>query len=208
MAVQRPQAWARPRPFALLKTGSVTAGKHVIVLRFILLNLLALALVAAVWERGWLNGMIGTDVYHLVKLNCAIFAVGLALCGHRIMQVSDDLNRPYKYGASGVEALKLRSALRLGAVRHVAHTIVLVGLIGTIIGFIIALSGVNAQAATDPHAIAPMISTLLLGMAIALYKTLVGSVLNVWLMANYRILEGGVVQTIVNTVEHGAGVKS
>ena len=65
------------------------------------------------------------------------------------------------------------------------------GLVGTVIGFIIALSGVDATAATDPGAIAPMVSTLLLGMAIALYKTLVGTVLNIWLMFNYRLLESG-----------------
>jgi biopolymer transport protein ExbB/TolQ len=206
--------WAPARPFTLLRAGSIAATRHVIVLRFLLLNMLAVALVTAVWERGWLDAMIRTDVYHMVKLNCAIFLVGLALCGRRIMQVSNDLNNPsryWHYNADGqrrvllAEALKMRFAVRLGTIRHVAHTIVLVGLIGTVIGFIIALSGVNAEAATDPHAIAPMISTLLLGMAIALYKTLVGSVLNVWLMANYRILEGGTVHLITDVIEHESG---
>jgi len=72
-----------------------------------------------------------------------------------------------------------------------------------VIGFIIALSGVDATAATEPSAIAPMISTLLLGMAIALYKTLVGSVLNIWLMFNYRLLESGSVHLVTRLVERG-----
>ena len=29
------------------------------------------------------------------------------------------------------------------------------------------------------------------GMSVALYTTLVGAVLNIWLMLNYRLLEGG-----------------
>jgi hypothetical protein len=62
---------------------------------------------------------------------------------------------------------------------------------------------VNAEAATDAQAIAPMVSTLLLGMAIALYKTLVGSVLNIWLMANYRLLEGGTVNLVTGIIERG-----
>ena len=201
-------------PFSMLAAGSTEAGRFVLPLRFLLLNLIAAALVVAVYERGWLDAMIATDIYHLVKLNCAIFLVGLVLCGRRIAQVSDDLGNPSRYwrpDADGqrrvllAEALKMRFAVKLGTVRHIAHTIVLVGLIGTVIGFIIALSGVNAEAATDPHAIAPMISTLLLGMAIALYKTLVGSVLNVWLMANYRILEGGAVRLITGVIEHESG---
>ena len=34
-----------------------------------------------------------------------------------------------------------------------------------------------------------MVATLLRGMSMALFKTLIGSVLNVWLMVNYRLLE-------------------
>jgi biopolymer transport protein ExbB/TolQ len=101
------------------------------------------------------------------------------------------------------EALKMKFGVRLGSIRHLANTIVLIGLIGTVIGFIIALSGVSAEGATDAKAIAPMVSTLILGMAIALYKTLVGSVLNVWLMANYRLLEGGTVHLVTGMIERG-----
>ena len=43
----------------------------------------------------------------------------------------------------------------------------------------------------------------ILGMAIALYKTLVGSVLNVWLMANYRLLEAGTVHLVTGMIERG-----
>ena len=37
------------------------------------------------------------------------------------------------------EALKMKFGVRLGNIRHLANTIVLIGLIGTVIGFIIAL---------------------------------------------------------------------
>ena len=97
----------------------------------------------------------------------------------------------------------MKFGVRLGNIRHLANTIVLIGLIGTVIGFIIALSGVSAESATDAKAIAPMVSTLILGMAIAFYKTLVGSVLNVWLMANYRLLEAGTVHLVTGIIERG-----
>ena len=40
-------------------------------------------------------------------------------------------------------------------------------------------------------------------LAIALYKTLVGSVLNVWLMANYRLLEAGSVHLVTGIIARG-----
>jgi MotA/TolQ/ExbB proton channel family len=201
------------------------ADRYVLLLRFALLNVVAVALVAAVWANGWLDDMIATDRYHLIKLNVGVFLVGLALCGNRIVKLSHDLkelkensNNPgspagaYQRATAGkdsqsraliAESLKMKFGVRLGNIRHLANTIVLIGLIGTVIGFIIALSGVSAEAATDANAIAPMVSTLIFGMAIALYKTLVGSVLNVWLMVNYRLLEGGTVHLVTGIIERG-----
>ncbi len=99
--------------------------------------------------------------------------------------------------------LRLKLAHRIAPVRHIASSLVLLGLIGTIIGFVIALSGVNQDAVTDPAAIGPMVATLLHGMAMALFKTLVGSVLNVWLMVDYRLLEGGAVHLLTRSDRGG-----
>jgi hypothetical protein len=48
-----------------------------------------------------------------------------------------------------------------------------------------------------------MISTLIQGMSTALYTTLVGAVLNVWLMVNYHLLAGGTVKLISALTELG-----
>jgi hypothetical protein len=48
-----------------------------------------------------------------------------------------------------------------------------------------------------------MISTLIGGMSVALYTTLVGAVLNVWLMVNYRLLESGTVRLLAALIERG-----
>jgi hypothetical protein len=72
-----------------------------------------------------------------------------------------------------------------------------------VIGFIMALSGVDAQAAGDVDAIGPMVTTLIGGMSVALYTTLVGAVLNIWLMINYRLLESGTVTLLTAIVDLG-----
>ena len=66
-----------------------------------------------------------------------------------------------------------------------------------------ALSGVDSKSVADVSAIGPMVTTLVEGMSIALHTTLVGSVLNIWLMINYRLLESGTVHLITAIVERG-----
>ena len=66
--------------------------RWLLLLRFVLLNLTALALVLAVWAQGWLDGMIATDRYHLVKLNVCVFLAGMMLCALRLSGLSRELN--------------------------------------------------------------------------------------------------------------------
>jgi biopolymer transport protein ExbB/TolQ len=100
-------------------------------------------------------------------------------------------------------SLRLKLASRIASIRHIANSLVFLGLIGTVIGFIIALSAVDADAAADVSSIGPMVSTLITGMSIALHTTLVGAILNIWLMINYRLLEGGTVTLVTSIVELG-----
>ena len=74
---------------------------------------------------------------------------------------------------------------------------------GTVLGFIQALSGVQPDTVGDVAAIPGMVSRLLEGMSTALYTTLVGSALNIWLMLNYRLLEAGSVHLLSRLVERG-----
>ena len=102
-----------------------------------------------------------------------------------------------------LSALRLRLSHRISAIRHAAGSLVLLGLIGTVLGFIIALSGVDPEHASDVKSIGPMVSTMIDGMSTALYTTLVGSILNLWLLANYQLLVGGTVKLITGLVEFG-----
>jgi len=51
--------------------------------------------------------------------------------------------------------------------------------------------------------VAPMVARLINGMSIALYTTLVGSVLHLWLMVTQRILVGGSMALFQSIVELG-----
>jgi hypothetical protein len=154
-----------------------------------------------------------------------VFAFGIVACAAKLWRVSTELNdlregRPaprsraaaYLERAAGlgpesrgmlVELLRLRLAAWISVVRHTANALVFLGLIGTVVGFIIALSGVDPGASGDVERIAPMVATLVEGMSVALYTTLAGGVLHLWLMINHRMLATGTMRLYSAIVERG-----
>ena len=208
-----------------LYEGGGAAQRYLLLMRFAVLNLVALALLGAAWLNGWVGFVMQADTTQLVLLIALVFVYGLVSCGQKVLVTSLEINQvrdPRRYPGSRVacylesiqgrdgharaicaSALKLKLASRIASIRHLANSLVLLGLIGTVIGFIIALSGVDAQAAADVSSIGPMVTILISGMSVALHTTLVGAVLNIWLMINYRLLEGGTVTLISAIVELG-----
>ena len=202
-----------------------SAYRFLLFMRFAVVNLIAFALVAAAWMQGWTEAIFQGDATKLALVIVAVFLAGLVLCGFKVFQASAELNQiksPEQYPNSraarylraiserdghsrGItaSALKLKLSSRIAVVRHIANSLVFLGLIGTVIGFMIALSGVNPEEAADISAIGPMVSTLISGMSVALTTTLVGAILNVWLMINYRLLESGTLRLLTTIVELG-----
>ncbi len=198
---------------------------YLLLLRFVLVNLLAFALLGMAFAQGLVDKVLAADQTKLSVLIFAVFAVGLVLCGVRVWQTSHDLNqvksfdplvptRALKYiaqirGRDGdsrsilASTLRLKLSRRIAVVRQIAGSLVLLGLIGTVLGFIIALSGVDPERASDIRSITPMVSTLIAGMSTALYTTLIGAVLNVWLMIDYQLLAGGTVKLITSLIDMG-----
>jgi len=197
--------------------------RYLLVLRFALLNLVGFALLGAAYVQGLVDRVVVADRTYLSVLIFLVFLGGLGICARRIWRTSRELNSLREYDAASdttvmrhlapllgrtaesrtnlAAAARLRLSHRIAIVRNIANTLVLLGLIGTVLGFIIALSGVDPEHVADIDAIAPMVSTLISGMSTALYTTLVGAILNVWLMANHQLLAGGTVKLIAALVE-------
>ncbi len=205
--------------------GGSLAHRYLLVLRFALINIVAFALVGAAALQGWLEGLLEPTTGILSGIIFAAFLYGLGLCGIRVWQTSLAINdmkaggrtasaQIARYMASPrtkdaesraiqINMLRLKLSHHIQIVRHIANLLVFLGLIGTVIGFIIALSGVVPEAVSNPETVATMIATLIRGMSVALYTTLLGAVLNVWLTTNHRILSTGTVDLISQIVQFG-----
>jgi MotA/TolQ/ExbB proton channel family len=69
-----------------------------------------------------------------------------------------------------------------------ATHVVRIGLLGTVVGLIIAFSAAKAGGSADPNEIRPMIAAVVDGMYVSLYSTLLGIATNLWLKINLRLL--------------------
>lgn len=211
----------------LARLPEVAGGAHhyLLLMRFVLLNVVAFAFLGMAGLQGWLHVVWQADSSRLVAVIAAVFLLGLVLCATRIVSISGELNalkqdepkdgtrvQAYLQVARRLDAqsraniassLRLKLVSRIAMIKHLANSLVVLGLIGTVLGFIVALSGVDPAAVASVDAVAPMVSRLIAGMSIALYTTLVGAILNVWLMLNYRLLEGGAVSLVTGLVERG-----
>lgn len=199
--------------------------RYLLLMRFMLVNIVAVALGSAAWAQGWLAGLSDPLTSKLSLGIAIVFAYGLIVCGLKIWQTStaiNDLKEGGKTAAARIVqfvsdkklsstesrniqlgTLRLKMSHDIQVVRNVANLLVFLGLIGTVIGFIISLSGVEPQSVSQSERVAGMVATLIQGMSIALYTTLLGAVLNVWLNINYRILSTGTVSLYSRIVEYG-----
>lgn len=202
-----------------------SSKSHLLVLRFMLVNIIAAGLLGAAYQQGLVERALTADKTYLSVAIFVVFLAGLIVCARRIWETSCDLEQISAFdplrqshatsyiaslrGRAGdsrsllASSLRMKLTHRIAVVRNVANALVLLGLIGTVVGFIIALSGVDPERASDVSAITPMVSTLIEGMSTALYTTLVGAILNVWLMINYQLLAAGTVKLITALVEFG-----
>ena len=136
--------------------------KFLLLLRFGLINIVAFALLVAAWAQGLVAKVINSDVTNMVILISVVFIVGLILSGYRVWKVSKQLNAAYEFDpkqrsraadflnkakgkAAGTranlgQALRLKLFSRIVHIRYIASSLTILGLIGTVLGFIIALS--------------------------------------------------------------------
>src|SRR5262249_57923717 len=88
-------------------------------------------------------------------------------------------------GAAGIVCVSLQ---RWNDVQWIATHVVRLGLLGTVVGLIIAFSAARHGGSTDANEVKAMISSVVDGMYVSLYATLLGIATNLWLKINLRLL--------------------
>jgi hypothetical protein len=162
-------SWRPRRPFSEAHAGpAVTAAlsapdyapSAAFLSRFVVLQAVGLAIAASLWTAGLLDKP---------------FASRSAPMCYIILSV----------GALGMLCVALQ---RWNDVQWIATHVVRIGLLGTVVGLIIAFSHAATGGSTNPEDIKPMIAAVVSGMYVSLYATLLGIGTNLWLKINLRLL--------------------
>ena len=128
--------------------------------RFTILQSFLIGLLIYAFHVGALQHVYEADQTKLVVLISAVFLIGLGLVTRR-PNWSD----------------------------WISHKLVDLGLLGTVAGFIIALSGVSVEAVNAPEQVVSMVTHLLSGMRTALFTTITGLVGYLWLSLTLKIMK-------------------
>ena len=199
--------------------------KYLLILRYSLINLIGLVFLFVLITQGYVSKAIKADITNMVIVILALFSVGFILAAYRTFWLSRELNYSYlkvlppnsiakdflqnskKLDASSrnnlAASLRIKLSSKINYIKFMANTLVILGLIGTVIGFIIALSGVDGSVSSNPEEVSKMVSTLIQGMSVALYTTLVGSICSVWLNICYQIMSTGANNLLSKIIELG-----
>lgn len=176
--------------------------KGLLLARAVGLNALYALLAGAALGSGYLAPVYAADTTWLVSVITALTLLGVGQTLARIYQVGSWLDaRMFQVAMS--KRFLARMQERVMPLHFLASTLVLLGLIGTVLGVKMATAAVGAADIADVSALTTLVPQLMAAMAVALDTTIAGALGALILESNIRILEGGLARA-QNVVEHGS----
>jgi biopolymer transport protein ExbB/TolQ len=199
-----------------------------LIFRFIILNVFGFGLVGLGLMTGWVQTIFLADKTVLTTTIIGVFVILLFLMGQRLFYISNQLNMTHKNAKKDNavwhqhrkrvercranarqdinQALYIKLVGRLGGLAWGAGLLTLLGLIGTVIGIQMAVSGVDPAAAGDVSKVSQIVGTMMSGIGVALGTTLTGGILNIWAYLNYLLLAGGATRLYTKILETNSDV--
>ncbi len=167
--------------------------KNLLLYRFALFNGGMGALLGYLAAKGYVAAAVAGDPTGISLVIVLMFMLLWGSTVQRIWKTSKSHNAMKAMTAHTWDEVRdnAQGEKRLIKIAHVhegAGWLAYLGLIGTVVGFIIALSGVDLGALATAQGVQTMIPELMAGMKVALYTTLAGSFFGIWTEINYQML--------------------
>jgi hypothetical protein len=162
---------------------------NLLLYRFALLNGLAASIAIALWSTGHVLPVFETDQSRLTVAIAALFAIGWLWSWKEAVAMSRALNASKLDGVRPAsEAVRDKALAKTEWLASVSEWLVGMGLLGTVVGFSIALSGIDQGAISNANGAQSAVTALMQGMRVALNTTLLGASLALWHEVNIRML--------------------
>jgi hypothetical protein len=150
---------------------------------------LAAVVAVALWWSGYLLPVFGTDESRLTYAIAGLFVVAWVWVLKEVLATSLALNALKLHGPSPApEACRDKDLAKIEWLSSVSEWLVALGLLGTVVGFSMALSGIDQGAVSNASGAQSAVTALMQGMRIALNTTLLGAALALWHEVNVRML--------------------
>jgi len=158
-----------------------------LVYRLLILNICGLPLIAKAWYGGVIDKIVLSDSTYISHLIVVVFLVGLASVFIRAGKISAILDDIKNGRAAALPDEKIRA--KAEHIDDISAYLVRLGLIGTVVGFAMALDIKDVGSITSASGVLNLIAGFLSGMKVAVHTTIVGAVLSLWLDLNARFLK-------------------
>jgi hypothetical protein len=163
---------------------------NLLLYRFIIFNGLTIAVTAVLGWSGYLLPLFQNDQSRLTFVITALFLVGWLWSWRKAVQVSLGLNDVKRRGARpACEAQRDKELAKTEWLGTVSEWLVALGLLGTVVGFSMALSGVDQGGLSTAGGVQSAVAQLMQGMRVALNTTLLGASFALWHEVNIRMLK-------------------
>ncbi|CDP53213.1 MAG: MotA/TolQ/ExbB proton channel family protein [Devosia nanyangense] len=175
--------------------------KYRTIAKLIAFNIVPLVALFFAWVFGLVQKSYAADSTNIVYLITAIFIVAMGLVFYRARQIDDELHESTWWVGQTSEFVQLTFENRLNPIVYMGYSLVVLGLIGTVVGFIFGLNGIDPNTMADLPTMLASLGTILQGVGIAFYTTLIGSIGDIWLGFNILILTGAMNQLQLRTLK-------
>jgi len=163
---------------------------HLLIFRFLLLNVVGYIGLGLAFQRGWIEYLFTNDPTFITSIILVLFCCVSLTTFVKVLKTSRNLDAqkagPYPCLPPGRSS---KVWAKIAWLLESSETMIGLGLIGTVIGFSVALSGVNEGSLGTAQGVSTALGPLMVGMKIALNTTIVGSILGMWNGVNQRMLQ-------------------
>ena len=203
---------------------------NIIMYSYLLINSFFSLLLYAAFLLGWVEKVYSSDSSYLSYVISLVFVLSWSISIYAALWINKESNKlndniesgiAYEYfnlikkkftGISKLNydhsllasTLQAKMYLRIRFISYSANLLILLGLIGTVIGFIIAVGGLGDSLAGGQNLarVQTVLGQIVNGMGIALFTTLLGSIFGgIWLQLHYEILSTSIEKLIITIIE-------
>lgn len=162
--------------------------RNLLMYRFAVFNTAAAALLAYLGSKGYIAMALAADPTGISIAIALFFTVVWGSTAIRVWKTAQGLNRLKDEEYLPMNKPWRKRMVKIEHIGKAAGWLAYLGIIGTVIGFIMALSGVDVTLFASAQGVSQLAPQMMAGMGVAVWTTLAGGLFGLWTEINHQML--------------------